>query len=205
MKKRLFLGIVIGILSALIAFGSLYYFGIVSFNSEKEIINRNENKVTEVENEEMEVKDETDKTENNTLNSVSIDYDKLVSKLGKSDYSFIKMESIDYNASLSIDGNVIINFNENLDNIKDAKDIISFNDGDFNSKSLYIIDSKGKLYKYTSDDYNNKIYIAEELKEYNDIEKIFIYYTRKKNAGGCDNLVVSNKNNDYQIVSSYCH
>lgn len=40
MKKRLFLGVIIGILISLLAVGGLYYFGIISFDNEKEDNNK---------------------------------------------------------------------------------------------------------------------------------------------------------------------
>lgn len=180
--------------------------------------NVEKNKITENEDvleqsEESNKSEQSDNVTNNSnFNSVGIDYDKFVEKIGNFDYGFIKMDSINYNSTsynvgLTIDGKVIINFEKEIENISNVSDIKSFSDSDGASlddnSSLYILDKKGNLYKYTGKDYSEGILQATQIKEYSNVSKIITYYGRKKNAGGCDKLIIE-CNNNYIEIKSFC-
>lgn len=207
------MGIIIVILAVLCI---LFATNKISFKE----INNIGHKITEDENT-LEQSEENNKsnqsdtvTNNSNFNSVGIDYDKFVEKMGNYalDYGFIKMDyirynSTSYNVGLTIDGKVIINFEKELNNISDISDIQTFSDSDGatldDNSSLYILDNKGNLYKYTAKDYSEGLLQATKMEEYTNVSKIFAYYGRKINAGGCDSLVIES-NNNYIKLKSFC-
>ena len=144
-------------------------------------------------------------TKDNSAN----DYKELVEKYGD---GFIKMSIIEnsengYSVGLKENGEVIINFEDKIENIKEAINIEAFSDSDEpgadNNIVLYILDKNGDLFKYTAKDYKNKILTATKMEEYSNVERIFTYYSREKNKGGCDKLIIYS-NNDYIELKSFC-
>ena len=130
--------------------------------------------------------------------TITIDYEEL-SKFGKSDYNFVNSE---YNSTHSIavlsDGKVLIDFKDNLSNVSHAKDVIVFSGPGVN-ETAYILTNNGDVYKY---EFSEK-YEATKL-DYTNISSIIRYKTRKANAGGCDYLILIDKDNQYTKLDSYC-
>lgn len=130
-------------------------------------------------------------------------YDELT-KISKLDYNFIKSEyTTDYSIGLSIDGKININFKNNISNISNAKDITLFS-SPAPYPTLYIVTTTGDVYKYDFSNYESKNYNATKINEYSNIEKIITYRTRKENAGGCDYIILVDKNNKYYNLDSSC-
>ena len=130
-------------------------------------------------------------------------YDELT-KISKLDYNFIKSEyTTDYSIGLSIDGKINVNFQNNISNISNAKDIALFSTP-APYPTLYIVTTNGDVYKYDFSNYESKNYNATKISEYSNIEKIITYRTRKANAGGCDFIILVDKNNKYYKLDSSC-
>ena len=125
-------------------------------------------------------------------------------EISKSDYNFLKQEgTTDYTFNLSIDGKININFENEITNISNAKDIMLFvtPSTDYN---LYILTTNGDIYKYNTSSYKSKDYNAIKVNGYSNIERMITYNTRKAHAGGCDYIVLIDNNNKYYKLDSSC-
>ena len=152
-------------------------------------------------NNEQIINDETTNQEENNYDTEV--YDELT-KISNLDYNFIKNEyNSDYSVGLSIDGTININFENNISNISNAKDIVLFS-SPAPKPTLYIVLTTGEVYKYDFTNYESKNYNATKINEYSNIEKIFTYRTRKANAGGCDIVILVDKDNKYYNLDSSC-
>ncbi len=136
-------------------------------------------------------------------NMDSIDYQELA-KISKMDYNFVKGEySNDYSVNILSDGKVLVNFNNYISNISNAKDLILFS-GPGGDDLVYILATDGNLYKYNLANVNSKNFEATKLDEYTNIKQMVRYKTRKANAGGCDYVIVIDNDGKYQSIDSYC-
>lgn len=141
---------------------------------------------------------------NNTSNNdFTISVDEL-SKFGKSDYNILKdVYTSDYSFKLLTDGRISINFENDISNISNAKDIKLFNPPSSNS-TLYILTSTGDIYKYETSSYKLNDYSAIKVDEYSNIQQMITYQTRKENAGGCDYVILIDNNEKYYELDSFC-
>lgn len=137
-------------------------------------------------------------------NNVStIDKEELTS-FGESDYNIIKdVYNGEYSFKLDIDGRININFENYISNISNTEDILLFNSLEGDS-ILYILTSDGSVYMYETSNYQSGKYDAVKIDEYSDIDRIINYRTRKANAGGCDYVILVDKNGNYFKLDSYC-
>ncbi len=131
-----------------------------------------------------------------------IDFSKL-SEISKGDYNYIKgVYNNTYSLNILSDGKVIINFNNYISNISNAKDIILFGDS---SETVYILTIDGNIFKYELSNIKNNNFEAIKLNDYNNIKNMTTYMTRKKNAGGCNYLVLIDNDDKYYKLDSVCH
>ncbi|MEE3343894.1 MAG: hypothetical protein VZS44_07390 [Bacilli bacterium] len=187
-------GILIGLLIALIIGGCLFATGTISFKTSTTSDNEqtNDNQSTTL-----------SENSNNLDESLSINVNELT-KISKSDYNFLKQEGTsDISFNLSVDGKININFENEITNISNAKDIILFVTPSEDS-NLYILTEDGDIYKYNTTSYKSKDYNATKVNEYSNIKRMITYNTRKANAGGCDYIVLIDNNNKYYKLDSSC-
>lgn len=132
----------------------------------------------------------------------SIDFDEL-SKISKSDYNFVNGA---YNNNHSINvlssGRVIVDFENNISNISNAKDLILFSGP--GEEMVYILTMDGYIYKYELSNADNNNYEATKVNEHSNIKHMLRYKTRKAHAGGCDFVVLIDNNDKYYSLDSYC-
>ena len=217
---KVLMGVIILILGCLCV---LFATGIVSINSfntknsisnkEKNNSNNNEKNSSDSEqNENIVEKNTTANNDNTKYNSVGVDNDTFSQKIGDSNLGFIKMMTIDNNGTslfigLTVSGKVMVDYDKEISNVSNVSDIVTFSDSDGpgvdDSTTLYILDSDGYLYSYTTKNYNAGILKADKLEKYSNVKKIFTYSTRSKNTGGCDKLIIDS-NNDYIELKSFC-
>ena len=70
---------------------------------------------------------------------------------------------------------------------------------------LYILTEDGNLYKYETSNYESNNYNATKIDEYNNIEQITTYKKRStENKGGCDYIIIVDKNNNHYELDSFC-
>ena len=132
-----------------------------------------------------------------------INYEELA-KIADGDYKFINRDSDNNNSVMVLsDGKVWVNFNYYVENITNAKDIVLFS-GPTASSMLYILTIDGNVYKYNLSDADDKKFEAAKIDKYKDIKQIFRYETRKGNSGGCDHVIIVDKNGKYYSIDSYC-
>lgn len=208
----LLMGVIILILGCLCV---LFVTGIVSISSfnVRNFISTKENSSSDnTKDEEIESEKSNSNSEKVKYNSVGIDNDIFSQKVGDSNLGFIKMLTIDNNGEslfigLTVSGKVMVDFDKEISNVSNVSDIITFSDSDGpgvdDSTTLYILDSDGYLYSYTTKNYNAGILEADKLEKYSNVKKIFTYSTRGKNTGGCDKLIIDS-NNDYIEFKSFC-
>ena len=137
-------------------------------------------------------------------NSDKLNYEELA-KLGKSSYNYVygDYDSM-HSANILADGKVLIDFNNYIANISDAKDLIMFNGPTGNPGFVYILATDGNVYKYDLTNVSKSEFNAAKLDDYSNIKNIIRYKTRKANAGGCDYLVIIDSNDKYYVLDSYC-
>ena len=190
--------IIIIILLALVilmATGTISFKSTTTTNNQQSSANNNVNDTQDTSNE--------DTTNNTSTDEFTINVDELT-KISKSDYNFLKQDGTsDYTFNLSIDGKININFENEIANISNAKDIMLFvtPSTDYN---LYILTTDGDIYKYNTSSYKSKDYNAVKVNEYSNIKRMITYNTRKAHAGGCDYIVLIDNNNKYYKLDSSC-
>lgn len=142
--------------------------------------------------------------EENTNNASDILNIEELNKYRKGDINIIKTEyTPNYSFNLDINGRININFLDYISNISDAKDIIIFSSPS-PDEILYILTKSGDVYKFNTSNIDSGNLMATKVEEYNDIERIISYKTRKGNSGGCDYILVIDKNGKYNELDSYC-
>lgn len=139
----------------------------------------------------------------NCITHSDLDLEEL-SKFGTGDISIIKKDgNLNYTFNLEIDGRININFLDHISNISDAKDIILFNAPSSDS-TLYILTKKGELYKYNTLNYESGNLEATKIDEYSNVERIISFERRRGNSGGCDYIILIDKNGKYSELDSFC-
>ena len=127
-----------------------------------------------------------------------------LSKFRKGDINIIKTEqNSDYSFNLDIDGRININFLDYISNISDAKDIILFSSPSPDT-ILYILTESGDVYKFNTSNIDLGNLAATKVSEYSNIKGIINYKTRRGNSGGCDYMIIIDKNDKYNELDSYC-
>ncbi len=141
--------------------------------------------------------------DNNKCVNNELDVEEL-NKFGKSDFNILKIENDSkHTFSLDINGTVSVDFNENIENISDAKDIILFT-SPTDEYILYILTKSGNVYKYNSTSTDVSNFNAVKLDEYSNIQEIITYNTRKANAGGCNYILLIDSIGKYFELTSFC-
>lgn len=144
--------------------------------------------------------------EDNCISDDSSSYEvsaEELSRFGESDFNIIKLQSSgSHSFALDVNGKVIVDFNNYIDNISDAKDILLFNSEQGNI--LYILTLSGDVYKYNVLSLESDEFTAGKIDEYSNIKKMFIYNTRKNNSGGCDYVVLIDSDDNYHQLISLC-
>ena len=109
----------------------------------------------------------------------------------------------DYSFKLDLDVRINVNFENYISNISNGKDLILFS-STAPSSILYILTTDGDIYKYETSSYQSSDYKAVKIDEYSNIENMINYKTRKKNAGGCDYIILVDKDENYFELDSFC-
>ena len=139
----------------------------------------------------------------NNISDEEIDTKKLYS-IGEGEFTFIKRIYYGDNSfGITPDGRVLIGFDNYINGVNKAKDIIIF-DNILKGTTLYILDYNGQLYQYDLKNIEANIFEVEKNEKYNNVRRIFEYQTLKKNAGGCMRLIIIDNNNNYQEIDSNC-
>ena len=95
------------------------------------------------------------------------------------------------------------NFEKYISNISNAKNLQLFSTPG-GEEIIYILTEDGKVYNYALSNIDKNNFEATIIDDYNNIEKMMIYKTRKANAGGCDYLILIDNDNKYYTLDSYC-
>ena len=215
------IALLIVIIVVLIALCTLFATGTISFKSNNvDTNNPNDNVTDNVDkenandnNDEENVTDNVEEDNNsnnvkeetncNTNDNFTINADEL-SKFGKADYNIIKdVYTGDFSFKLEVNGKINISFENYISNISNAKDIMLFSPPAPYS-TLYILTTDGNIYKYETSSYQSKDYKATKIDKYSNITQMIEYQTRKANAGGCDYIILVDKNGKYFELDSRC-
>ena len=130
---------------------------------------------------------------------IKVDVDKL-HNIKKGDLNILKSISTKYAyITLTTDGKVVLNNENNLSNITNAVNIELANSGD-----LYILTSDGNIYKYFTGVTKTASLEATKVEEYKDIKKMITYATHGKQSGGCDYIILIDKDNNYKTLEEFC-
>ena len=127
-----------------------------------------------------------------------------LSKFGESDFNIIKLQSNgSHSFALDVNGKVFVDFDNSIDNVIEASDIVLFS-ANSDESVLYILNTLGELYKYDILNIENGDFSATKVSEYSNISKIITYGTRKSNAGGCDFIILVDSDGKYYELDSFC-
>ena len=208
--------IILAVLCALLATDTLSLKSSKKSNNQANSIDNVSDQLKDNNNVNNTTDDSTDSQETNTTNCnctsyVSqnygcgineVDFSKL-SEISKGDYNYIKgVYNNKYSLNILSDGKIIINFNNYISNVSNAKDIILFGE---NSELVYILTSDGNVFKYELSNIENNNYEATKLDDYSNIKNITTYMTRRAHAGGCNYVVLINNDDKYYKLDSVCH
>ncbi len=143
-----------------------------------------------------------------TTNCVDATYGNLnveeLNKFGTGDISIIKKEgNLNYTFTLEINGRININFLDHISNVSDAKDIVLFSPPSSDS-ALYVLTNSGDVYKYNTSNYDSGNLTATKINDYSGIERIINFERRIGNSGGCNYIILIDKNGKYSELDSYC-
>lgn len=161
--------------------------------------------ITSTNKKEINCKEQPNKLKNEIEDKLNIE--KLY-EIKKGTYNFIKIENVKIDEKeqlsfkLDVNGTINVNFENNISNITNAKDIKQFNN--FSQKNLYILTEDGDIYLYDVLDYEKGNYTAKKLEEYKNIKQITDYVTRRAGAGGCDYIIAIDNNDNYMVVTNEC-
>lgn len=213
MKKRLFLGMLIGILISLLVAGGLYYFDIISLNN-KVINNNDDDKVVEDANKEGEnIKEDNDILENkfydvNKLNAKTLENWQIFSDLSLCENS-LKEITISDNiyVYLRLSGEVEMKeytdngWKRNTLNVDNIIDVIKFDvPADYSEQLIYMLKDNGDVYYYKVGEFDKENYNVIKVEDVLNVKKIFISRYNKKNAGGSWALFAITENNDCIMI-----
>ena len=134
----------------------------------------------------------------NKSNEVTIDANKL-KEINDGDYNATKLEVTQYNSfALLANGKVIIDFDREIKNIDNAVDFALLNN------NLYILTNDGNVYTYYTGVTKEATLEATKVDSVKDIKKLVSYFTRRKNAGGCNYVVAVDKDSNYTKLEEMC-
>ena len=140
------------------------------------------------------------KTECNCKESTEVKLD--VSKLEaikSGEFNILKQVSSKYfPTSLLTNGKVMFGYDRYISNVDNAKDIVVMNE------YLYILTEDGNVYKYFAGITNNTSLEATKIEDLKDIKMMFEYDIRSSDAGGCNYLIVVDKDNNYKQIDELC-
>ncbi len=175
------------------------------FNSEEKTIGDSNNEYQDTSANVDSNDNETIQSNTGTTTCKDFEIDaKELAKIGKSDYNTIKdVYNSEYSFKLDVNGKININFENNISNISNAKDIILFSPAGPNSY-LYILTKDGDVYKYDTSGYKQGNYSADKVSNYSNIKAIIEYTTAGSNKGGCGYIVLVDNNEKYYKLDSYC-
>ncbi len=127
----------------------------------------------------------------------SIDQNKL-KRIKDSDYNIVdSLYTNDIYISLLSNGKVVFDLDREITNVDGATSI------EVLDKNLYILTNKGEVYKYYLGVTREATMKAEKL-DYSNIKQMINYSTRKTNAGGCDYIVLVDKDDNYKSIVEFC-
>jgi hypothetical protein len=119
-------------------------------------------------------------------------------EIKKGDYNILENYATEnFSISLLTNGKVVFDLAREIDNVSGATHM------EVLDKNLYILTAKGEVYKYYLGVTKEATLSAEKL-EYTNIQKLVKYSTRKSNAGGCDYIVVVDKEDNYKSIQEFC-
>lgn len=209
MKKRLFLGVIIGILISLLAVGGLYYFNVISFNNEKEANNKEDDKVVEESNKEINnSKEENTFYDVSKLNVKNLEKWEVFSDLSLCENSSEEITISDkITAYLKITGQVQLKehtengSNTNVLNVDNIVDIVKFDvPADYSEQLIYMLKDNGDVYYYKVGELDNNNYNVTKVEDVSNVKKLFISHFNKKNAGGSWALFAITENSDCIMI-----
>lgn len=189
------IGIIILLILILICVISIKKFNNKDTNPNNEITNNNNNT-----NENNNESNNDTTTENNNQNII-----KDLSTYGEPNYNISTEEkNNDYTFKIQQDNSIIINNQNKISNIKNAKSIKLFNPPAPYS-ILYILTEDGNIYSYETSSYEENNYKATKINTYNNIEQIITYEKRStEGKGGCDYIIIKDNQDNYYELDSYC-
>lgn len=193
------IGIIILLILILICVVSIKKFNNKDTNPNNEITNNNNN--TNENNNESN-NDTTTKNQNNQNNQNII---KDLSTYGEPNYNISTEEkNTDYTFKIQQDNSIIINNQNKISNIKNAKSIKLFNPPAPYS-ILYILTEDGNIYSYETSSYEENNYEATKINTYNNIKQIITYEKRStEGKGGCNYIIIKDNQDNYYKLDSYC-
>lgn len=138
------------------------------------------------------------------VSDFKVDVNKLAELYGTSDYNILKRGNFDINTPIVLltDGRIMINFEDYISNISNAKDILVFAPPG-PSYILYILTEDGDIYSYSSEEYENGNYVAVKDERFSNIKNIITYTVGKANAGGSTYFVAIDSNDEYYKINSF--
>lgn len=203
--------------------GYIVYDKVLSSNSTQPIIDDNnsaksnqQNNVVDNSDEQNNAVDNSDEQNSDVINSneqnntvscncpttncnLSLDFDKLA-KIHKADYNFV---NYDNGFVVLSNGKVLVDFENYISNISNAKDVIVFY-GPRTGNNAYILTADGYIYKYDVSNASKNIFDATKINEYSNIKQMVRYGIRGVNAGGCNFVVLIDNNDNYYPLDAYC-
>lgn len=188
------IGIIILLILILICVISIKKFNNKDTNPNNEITNNNNN--TNENNNES----NNDTTTENNKNII-----KDLSAYGEPNYNISTEEkNTDYTFKIQQDNSIIINNQNKISNIKNAKSIKLFNPPAPYS-ILYILTEDGNIYSYETSSYEENNYEATKINTYNNIKQIITYEKRStEGKGGCNYIIIKDNQDNYYELDSYC-
>ena len=190
------IGIIILLILILICVVSIKKFNNKDTNPNNEITNNNNN--TNENNNESN-NDTTTKNQNNQ-NII-----KDLSTYGEPNYNISTEEkNTEYTFKIQQDNSIIINNQNKISNVKNAKSIKLFNPPAPYS-ILYILTEDGNIYSYETSSYEENNYEATKINTYNNIKQIITYEKRStEGKGGCNYIIIKDNQDNYYELDSYC-
>ena len=198
--KNKIIAILIGIIILLI----LILICVVSI---KKINNKDTNPNNEITNKNNNANKNNNESNNNTTteNNNNQNIIKDLSTYGEPNYNISTEEkNTDYTFKIQQDNSIIINNQNKISNIKNAKSIKIFNPPAPYS-ILYILTEDGNIYSYETSGYEENNYEATKINTYNNIKQIITYEKRStEGKGGCNYIIIKDNQDNYYELDSYC-
>ena len=182
--------------------------GIIDFNKNK-YSNYEPNNTTENNNDDLENDNNNDNTEKNEENKQNDNTEENQTN-DPSEYWLVNNDIIteekttELTFKITDNGKISINNNKTITNITNTKSIKLFSPA-APYHTLYILTKDGNIYKYETSELEKENYNATKVDAYTNIKEIVTYQKRStENKGGCDYIVVIDKDNKHYKLDSMC-